>query len=102
MAANDARALFIHSVFSRTNACTVSGRVLGGTTTSTRPRGKTLMESLLARLFGRTEKPDAVLGSSVSENNASCRAASFTGPILRWIKASCRYIEQRLPSTSRL
>ena len=82
-AAKLARVSRIQSRCDSTNALTSAGLVRRGTTTSTRPRGKTLIESRRARPLSRTEKPDMASGSSVSENRDNWVDALCTPAILR-------------------
>ena len=57
-----------------------------------------MIDKRRARLFSRTEKPDELPGSSESENNASCLAASCTAlfyECLRTIAAKANGIVHR-------
>ena len=89
-AANCSLALRIQSLWDSTNSRTSAGRVRRGTTTSTRPRGKTLIDRRFARPLSRTEKPDTKSGSSTSENRGNCFAALCTAPILWKSMDYCR------------
>ena len=81
-AAKERRALSIHSRFASTKLRTSFGRVRRGTTTSTLPRGNTLMERRFALALTRTEKPDTWSGSSFAAGNSgNCWLVLCTGRV---------------------